>query len=181
MLAVTDKQYLVVSAVGPDRPGLVSELSATLRARGANLEDSRMAILGGEFALLMLVAGSSATLEALGSELPALGQRLALTVLTKPTQRRSNPSEHISYRLKVAGVDHPGIVERVSSLLAERLINVESLDSRIAYAPLSGTPMFLLEATLQVPTETALSRLRGDLSSLAEQDNLDITLQAQHG
>ena len=48
---MTNKSYLVLTALGPDRPGLVNEISAMVLAAGANLEDSRMAILGGEFAL----------------------------------------------------------------------------------------------------------------------------------
>ncbi len=52
---MANKSYLVLTAVGPDRPGLVSEISSLVLAAGANLEDSRMAILGGEFALLVLV------------------------------------------------------------------------------------------------------------------------------
>ncbi len=54
---MSNKSYLVLTAVGPDRPGLVSEISSMVLSAGANLEDSRMAILGGEFALLVLVSG----------------------------------------------------------------------------------------------------------------------------
>ena len=47
--------YLVVSALGTDRPGLVEALSETVVESGCNINDSRMAVLGGEFAIIMLL------------------------------------------------------------------------------------------------------------------------------
>ncbi|MBM3890900.1 MAG: glycine cleavage system protein R, partial [Verrucomicrobia bacterium] len=44
------RQYLVVSAVGQDRPGIVDRISEFILDHDCNIEDSRMAILGGEFA-----------------------------------------------------------------------------------------------------------------------------------
>jgi glycine cleavage system regulatory protein len=56
-------------------------------------------------------------------------------------------------------------------------VNVASLDSRLAHAPLSGTPMFVLEAELQVPSELALSELRRELGALCDDENLDYVLE----
>ncbi len=58
-----NRGYLVLTAVGPDRPGLVNDLSSLIAAAGANLEDSRMAILGGEFAVILLISASADALE----------------------------------------------------------------------------------------------------------------------
>jgi glycine cleavage system transcriptional repressor len=43
---------LVVTAVGPDRPGIASDFTGHVHAAGANLADSRMVNLRGQFALL---------------------------------------------------------------------------------------------------------------------------------
>ncbi|MCK5262904.1 MAG: glycine cleavage system protein R, partial [Gammaproteobacteria bacterium] len=51
-------QKLVITALGADRPGIVDELSNTLLTHQLNIEDSRMSVLGGEFAILLLVTGS---------------------------------------------------------------------------------------------------------------------------
>lgn len=178
---MSQKTYLVLTAVGPDRPGLVKEISTELNRAGANLEDSRMAILGGEFAVLMLVSGAGDVAERLRPGLGALESRSALRVVLKPTNRPTEPSDHLGYRLRVSGVDRPGIVERATSLLADHNINVAALESRLSYAPLSGTPMFLLDAELQVPSGTALSRLRADVNALADQENWDIVLSSDGG
>ena len=65
----------------------------------------------------------------------------------------------------------------VSQILSGRGVNVASLESRLAYAPLSGTPMFVLEAELEVPSELELAQLRRELASACEDDNLDFTLE----
>ena len=57
-------QLIVISALGTDRPGIVQALSKAVLEYDGSIMDSRMTVLGGEFAVLMLVAGSATTLEA---------------------------------------------------------------------------------------------------------------------
>ena len=52
-------EQLVITALGDDRPGIVDELSNALFKHKLNIEDSRMSVLGGEFAVLLLVAALS--------------------------------------------------------------------------------------------------------------------------
>lgn len=173
----SDKTYLVLTAVGPDRPGLVSEIASAIHGAGANLEDSRMAILGGEFALLLLLSGPEAAAAAVEKTAGPLGERLGLRVLSKRTARGQH-RDFLPYRISVTGFDRPGIVLKISEILARRGVNVASLESRLAYAPLSGTPMFVLEAELQVPSEVALAELRRELSAQCDEENLDLSLES---
>jgi len=172
----SDKTHLVISAVGPDRAGIVSELSGLIHERGANLEDSRMAVLGGEFALLLLVSGTEAVLGKVVEHLRESEASLGLRLLTTPTSRGRSPRDFLPYVVRVSGFDHPGIVQGVTSILARRGVNLRSLESRLSFAPESGTPLFALEAELEVPSMTALSELRRELTAKCEQENLDLLL-----
>ena len=174
---MSKKSYLVLTAVGPDRPGLVNEISSLVLAAGANLEDSRMAILGGEFALLMLVSGDDQAMRDVETRGSELGERLGLRVITKVTTSQLPPRDFLPYQIRVTGVDRPGIVQRVASVLAGRSVNVASLESRLAYAPESGTPMFILEASLQIPSALALADLRRELGAACDEENWDFTLK----
>jgi len=174
---MAEKSYLVLTAVGPDRPGLVNQISTLVLAAGANLEDSRMAILGGEFALLMLVSGEASAVTRVEQGADELGSRLGLRVLTKPTTSKRPPRDFLPYQIRVTGVDRPGIVQRVAAVLASRGVNVASLESRLAYAPESGTPMFILEAVLQIPSALALADLRRELGTACDEENWDFTLE----
>lgn len=170
------ESHLVLTAVGPDRPGIVNAISSLVHAAGANLEDSRMAILGGEFALLALVSGSGAQVEAVEREAAALEQKLGLKLLFKRTQAEA-PRDFLPYQIRVTGLDRPGIVRSVTELFAPRGINVASLESRVTFAPLSGTPLFTLEAELEVPSQVALSELRRAVVALSDEENLDVALE----
>ena len=136
-----------------------------------------MAILGGEFALLLLVSGPETAAAAVEKGAAPLGERLGLRVLLKRTGRGQR-REYLPYRISVTGFDRPGIVLRISEILARRGVNVASLESHLAYAPLSGTPMFVLEAELQVPSEVVLAELRRELSSQCDEENLDLSLES---
>jgi glycine cleavage system transcriptional repressor len=172
-------RYLVLTAVGTDRPGLVKQISAMIRDARANLEDSRMAILGGEFALILLVSGAEDAVAAVERHSRELGKELGLEIIVRETARPQEPKSYLPYRIRVTGVDHPGIVHAITDILARRGVNVASLESHLTYAPLSGTPLFELEAELQLPSEVALKELRRDLSTACEEDNLDFVLEAR--
>lgn len=174
---MSDRKYLVLTAVGKDRPGLVSELASAINSAGANLEDSRMAILGGEFAVLLLVSGQPTAIEEVRRRGADLETKLGLSCVFRETDAPAGARDYVAYRIRVSGVDHPGIVQKVSESLATRDINLASLESRVQFAPLSGTAMFVLDADLQVPSATALSELRKQLSQICEDENLDFVLE----
>ncbi|MEW6273334.1 MAG: ACT domain-containing protein [Thermodesulfobacteriota bacterium] len=172
-----ERNYVVFTAVGPDRPGLVNELSTLIREAGANLEDSRMAILGGEFAVIMLISGSTEVIDRVKQIGARVESDLKLRCILKETTRVRPPSDYLLYRIDVSGTDRPGIVQAIASILASRGINVASLESRVTYAPESGTPMFVLEAELHVPSKLVLSELRSELAAACEEENLDFRLE----
>jgi glycine cleavage system transcriptional repressor len=174
---VTTKEasHLVLTAVGPDRPGLVRAVSSVVLGASASVEDSRMAILGGEFALIMLVSGGEAAVSRVERELRALEPELGLGFLFKRTKLDAQRGA-LRHGLNVSGVDRPGIVHAVTDLLAKRAVNVASLESRVTFAPDSGTPLFVLEAELEVPSEVTLAELERELAELAQDENLDLSL-----
>jgi glycine cleavage system transcriptional repressor len=109
---------------------------------------------------------------------PAKGAELGLKLLSKRTRPEAR-KDFLPYSLRVTGVDRPGIVAVVSALIARHGINVASLESSVSFAPLSGTPLFTLEAELQVPSELALGELRRQVASLSEEENLDVALEVK--
>jgi glycine cleavage system transcriptional repressor len=136
-----------------------------------------MAILGGEFALLILVSGEAKAVIKVERSAEELGSRLGLRVITKPTSPQQAQRDFLPYQIRVTGVDRPGIVQRVAAVLAGRGVNVASLESRLAYAPESGTPMFILEAALQIPSALQLADLRRELTQTCDDENWDFTLE----
>jgi predicted amino acid-binding ACT domain protein len=58
-----DRQQLIMTAIGPDRVGLVEKISEFISRRGGNIDDSKMAVFYGEFAVIVLIGGDDTSLE----------------------------------------------------------------------------------------------------------------------
>ncbi len=172
-------QFLVLTAQGPDRPGLVDRLSEFVFSRGGNVEASRMATLGGDFAIIMLVSGPDEAAGRIMNEADTLVHTAQLMCTVRPT---SPPQEHtaipeaLPYGLEVYSMDHPGILQPIAHHLAEQGVNIEQLDTTVDSAPHTGTALFHLQARLAVPAGVNLKQFRADLTALAERLNVDIRL-----
>jgi glycine cleavage system transcriptional repressor len=170
--------YVVLTAVGRDKPGMVEMITDTAVANHANIEESRMARLGGEFAVLMLLSVAAEREDALVADLQAL-TRKGLTVVARPTDisRVDALKGHVPYHLSVAGADHEGIVNRVARYLASEAINVDAMDTHVTRAPNTGTPLFSLRAVIQVPPHLSLGPLRRKLAEVSAELDVDIELK----
>jgi glycine cleavage system transcriptional repressor len=172
----------IVTAVGPDRPGIVGELTGHLHAAGANLLDSRMVNLRGQFALVLLMdCPSDAAGEQLASALPDIGRGLGLNLdVIRQAPAASGPRRPVAgvpFRLKTYSMDQPGIVHRVSHLLQSHGVNIEELETKQESAAFAGTPLFLMEMRLTVPPTVPVRQLRADLQTLCDQLNCDVDLE----
>lgn len=123
-------RYLLTAA-GRDRPGLVAAVSKILFEEGCNLEDSAMTRLQGEFAILLILSGPAQTGK-MGKKLSVLGKKLGLTVGLKPLSSRESKNlrkTNDRILISVYGADRPGIVHRVTSLLAKARVNLSDLST----------------------------------------------------
>lgn len=166
-------EYLVMTAIGKDRPGIVDELSRILLNAEANIEDSRMSVLGGEFALILLISGNKKALDSVLEQREKLEDALKLNILIKSTEARQVPQNQVAYSIKVLGLDHPGIVHRLTRFLSQNDINIENLETDSYPAPHTGTPMFSVNMTVDIPNELATSELRDKFIDLCDEQNLD--------
>ena len=78
------------------------------------------------------------------------------------------------YRVEVRGADHEGIVHDVARGLSEAGINIESMETGVTEAPLSGTPLFTMTAVVAVPPGLDRARWTADLQEAARLANVDV-------
>jgi glycine cleavage system transcriptional repressor len=171
-----EKESLILTAVGRDQIGLVEKISEFIVARDCNIEDSKMAVFCGEFALIILITGASENLTRIGSSYNELGKMTGLTIWTKRPSSKMPSPQSLPYRLSASCMDHPGVVHRLSALLSEMSINIESMETKTYSAPVSGTPIFRMEATLTVPANLNINNLRARFSAVEREENIDIDL-----
>jgi len=166
---------LVITALGEDRPGIVGALSEALTSCKLNIEDSRMSVLGGEFALLMLVSGVAESIEAFVSNISSLESKLNMKLLLKSTEPRV-ATVLVPCSVEVVSIDHPGIVQEITSFFSQHNINIVKMDTNCYPAAHTGATMFALNMTIGVPTEQSIASLREEFTSLCDDLNLDANL-----
>jgi glycine cleavage system transcriptional repressor len=169
------KQHAVLTAMGMDRVGIVDDLSQAILDRGCNIEESRMALLGGEFVSILLVSGDDRSVSRLVGELPTVGGSLGLSIELKSTALPQQTGRNRPYLLESVSLDTPGIVHAVTSILRRENINIEDLETETSAAPWTGAPMFLMRARVAVPPAVSVKKLRAELDELSAQHDLDIT------
>jgi glycine cleavage system transcriptional repressor len=162
---------LAVTAVGADQPGIIARVTGVLLEHGGNLADSTMTILGGQFAIVLLVdsAADAAQLEA---DLAEATTDLGLVVTVRPVGAgtSSPPATHM---LSVYGADRPGIVHRVTSQLAERRINVSDVTTRV----LQGErPVYAMVLEVALPSGTDADELTAALRQGQGEDAIEASI-----
>ena len=172
---------LVVSAVGPDRPGIVNQLAETLEAFDANIADSRMVNFRGQFAVVMLVEVSESQINELKSRLPArasdVGMRLEVSLAESDGDASASFTRGVPYRIKTYAMDQIGLVHRITHLLHRSNVNIEEMQTRVQPGSYTGTPLFSMEMSVTVPSEVQIKDLKDSLQTLCDDLNCDFTLE----
>jgi glycine cleavage system transcriptional repressor len=170
------KAYAVLSAIGADRVGIVDDISGFVSDGGGNIEESKMAVLGGEFAVMMLISMEDEALADLMARGAQIEEKLSLKIWLKRTHEGSIPERGRPYSLETVSLDGKGILHSVSAVLRKYGINIEDLETSTERAPLTGAPLFRMKANVVLGQGVAIGALRRELEELQTAQDLDILL-----
>lgn len=170
------RAYAVLNAFGADRVGLVDDISEAVLQASCNIEESKMALLGGEFAVIALVSGESDHIASLLTNVDSMGNKLGIVISGRPTSATVEVPSGRPYRIESASLDSPGIVHAVTALLREFSINIEELETETSGAPFTGAPMFHMRILAVVPSSVRIRELRNRLQDISIDQDLDISI-----
>ena len=174
------KHWFILSAIGSDRPGLVAELAQLIFDSDANLEDSRMTILGTDFAVILLC--SSTTKDAadrisVGAKL--LEREHGLTILQHSLENGKRPPVPSPgtqlYRIEAVGEDRAGIVAGLCRVLADRGVNIAELTTHSRPGP-GGSHHYELMVLAELPNNLDSRVLREALEQEGDRLVIDVAL-----
>jgi len=165
---------LILTIVGPDRPGLVNLISEQVTTHGGNWLESRMANLAGQFAGIVHVHVPKSTADALIAALRQLEQQGLQIVVTRGVEAAAAQGRRM--KLELIGQDRPGIVREISHALANRGVSIEELVTDFVSGSMSGESLVRGSARLRVPTQLSMVQLREALEALANDLMVDVTL-----
>ena len=161
---------LILTVIGPDRPGLVRSLAQSVAAHGGSWLESRMARLAGQFAGIVMVDAPDSLL----ADLRALEDE-GLRIVGHPGAPPSAATPRgLRLALEVVGNDRPGIVRDVARVLAEHGVNIEELTTRVVSGSFSGETLFKATALVRAPDAAALAAIRAGLEFLGNEMMVDI-------
>ena len=169
-------QRLVLTAVGPDRPGLVDHLTRELGKFDCNIADSRMVNLRGQFAIVMLVQMPDDQADPLTAAMGQAGQAVGLRIEVAQSRGDQATRAGVPYRIRTYAMDQAGLVHQIAHVLNEHRVNIEDLTSCLDHGPHTGTPLFSLDMIVTVPPGVKLADVRSELEALCAKLNCDLDI-----
>lgn len=168
--------YLVITALGADKPNVLNNFTQSLTNCGGNILNTRMTTLGNEFGMMLLVEGTWGAIAKIETSLPSIEKKLGLV----STIRRTNPREPISktmtYVIHAVTIDRGGIINDVTQFFANQGINIEDINAH-AYYTHAGTRMMSISMNINLASYVHIPTLRDSFMSYCDALNLDASME----
>lgn len=126
--------------------------------------------------MLALVSLNETDLSTLEADLKKLrNEGFQITLLKTEDNHIGKYSGWLPYQIEVVGADHEGIIYEIAQHLAGQGINIEDMETTTAPAPMSGTPLFKMQATILVPPQLPFHKWSDSLEEIG--DRLNVTVE----
>jgi glycine cleavage system regulatory protein len=163
---------LVLTVLGPDRPGLVGAIADLVAQHGGSWQESRMARLSGQFAGILRVECPAENRSALELDLADLKTNGLLVTIAHDDSGAASAGPLVG--IEITGHDEPGIVKRVASTFARLGVNVEELNTSLESAPMAGHLLFCTRGKVSLPNDLPLQDLIVALENVGSDLTVDI-------
>lgn len=166
---------VLISFFADDRPGVIEAISSAVARSGGNWLDSRLSRLGGRFAGILQVHIAMSQESALRTALDDLKEAGIVTSMTSAGDPIA--AAHATRRLSLLGPDRPGIIRELTGALKKAGFNVQSMETGVESAPMSGEALFRATAQIESLEGSRMDELEAQLDAMAEAMTLEIDLQ----
>ena len=168
------RSKLIISANGLDKKGIVSKISSIIGKHNANIETSKMIRLENEFAMLILIDIQNEKIKMLTKSLNQINE---LSVNLIETKTNENILYENKFHLYINGADNEGIVYAFSKFLSEININIDEVNTKIKNAPMSATPLFMMDLIIGSKSKINEKDLNEKLNGVGEKLGVEVTIQ----
>lgn len=163
------RRSYAVTAIGRDQSGIVASIGEALLGCGSSIDDSSMTILGGHFAMLLLV-DASCSIDEIKDAIKPVADRFELTCEIKDTEAYGfSIEDRDDYVVAAYGPDKQGLVSALSRVLADANANITDFGSHIGM-----DQTFAMWFNVTLDNGTNVDALKDKLSSTGKQLGLDV-------
>ncbi len=170
--------HLACSLMGPQHPDLVDLVTRTIDEAHASIQDSRMTVLGSEFAMLVLLSVEDRHRRALESGMEELAHRFRLGLMVQATSRPGSYNAGTGLYVEASGVDREGIVRALAACLTEQGVQVEDMEARVTPPRGPSVPLATIRLKAQVPQDVCMEVVKEGLQRLAAARNLEVQVRS---
>ena len=165
---------LIITANGPDRKGIVSEISSIIGYHNCNIETSKMVRLENEFSMLILIEAEKTAKKSLYLDLKKI-KDLKFEIIE--TKKNHDIIYENKFHLYINGADNEGIVYQFSNYLSKMNINIEEINTDIKNAPVSATPLFMMDVIIGSRKKINERKIIIELNKIAEKLGVEVELK----
>ena len=168
---------LLISSIARHDPSHLRDLTGRIVNAGCGVEESHVAVMGEEIAVLMLVNGNWNAIAKLESALEKLGSTENVALLVRRTGPRTQEGDRLPYVVEVVAADSPNIVHHLAGFFSSRNITIDGLVSTCYQATQTGTAMFSAHISISIPANVQIAALREEFMEFCDRMNLDAILE----
>ncbi len=168
----------VLSVIGEDRIGIVSEVTQYLFKKGFNIVDIEQSVIHSQFTMVLLIQSflGRPDFSRLRRDVQLLARKLKMKITITPLHEFKGlrlAETKQPYVLTILGTDRPGVVASFSSLFAKHHCNIERI-KMIARGELLAMEMAVDLHHARFP------ELRKEISETAKMIGMDVVVQPEH-
>ena len=167
------RNKIIISASGPDRKGIVSEISSIINNYNGNIEISRMIRLEEQFSILILIEIEIENIKSLKNKLKKIKN---LDINTTETNA-SNKNYKNKFHLYINGADNEGIIYSFSNYLTKLNINIEEINTNIKNAPMSATPLFMMDLIVTTLEDVNQKKILENLNEISKKLGVEVSFK----
>jgi len=172
-----NQNLLVISAIAPNKPGIVNEITELITYCGCNIQQSKMKAMGNTFSLVLMASGEWNAIAKLEHILPSKAPAWGMTTMVQRTEVQPPRPNKLPYRVKIVALDNPGITKEVTAFFAEQDINIREMSCDTFEAQHTSAPIVEIKLTVGVSTDILISTLRENFEKFCSKLNLDASLE----
>ncbi len=175
-MAAAMNSYLVITALGADRPNVVNQFTQSLTNCGGNILDTRMTTLGSEFGIMLLVEGSWGAIAKIETNLPMIEQKLGMSANMRRTSMPQLLKKTMTYLIHAVTIDREGILNDLAQFFTMQDINIEDINAH-TYNAHNGTRMSSVTMNVNISVNMHIPTLRDKFTLYCDALNLDAGME----
>mmetsp|Transcript_26768 Transcript_26768/g.34516 ORF Transcript_26768/g.34516 Transcript_26768/m.34516 type:complete len:401 (+) Transcript_26768:158-1360(+) len=170
-------QNFFVTATGPDRTGIVADLTKAVLDHDGSVGKSKMEKIGGDFCIVMKVDhiqdSKADSFKTIISRVPGM-KVTVYPASIEPEPPVLAPKFRATFNLE--GADSPGLVYSVTTFLGQHGIWINELQTEVKSAPSGGKSLFMMKGKATSDIEVDVCRVRKGFKELENELNVNLFL-----